>query len=593
MNYYELRKIVARIIPRMTRLSTPNRKAEKIREKGRKKNYSQFNLRESEWRKQERLLNTEEINSFLEISVRAPACPMPFNMDIWDGLKCIAEGQLVNSKRGYIPIEEIEVGDEVISYNEHTKILEWKLVEDRQNSIRSDMLELETENGSILLMTDDHPVYTNRGWVEAKDLNEDDELMVKIKSIRKFSKPTKVYDITVKDNHNFFAEGILVHNCPFGCIYCYADSFRASLYTSFFDNSKTMGFRHCNPDYYKKEMEKMNPLRKLSFDKKKELSGINKAYALEIPVRMGIRFEDFLRSEGREGVSLTMLQYLAEIEYPVMLNTKSDLVGTDPYVRALADNPAKTAVHMTAITSNEEVTKSLERGAPAYVKRLEAIKSMTQAGIRVVARIEPYLFLLTDDPDEVNQYAEDMWEAGVRNITFDTYSYTGKDQGIRQSFMNAGYDFDRIFMAGCDSQPLGSILLGKFMDLFREQGFKCSTFDIGNAPDNDDDICCEVGDWFEGGFSYGCTVMAARFIVQRKGEKTSWSDFETYVYKHGGFLTEDLRQEVKLLWNLEGNFAYSHSWARGLSPVGKDEDGLLWTYEDTKDYRETLIESLL
>jgi hypothetical protein len=250
---------------------------------------------------------------------------------------------------------------------------------------------------------------------------------------------------------------------------------------------------------------------------------------------------------------------------------------------------------MTAITTNEEITKRLERGAPAYKQRLEACRALTSAGVRVVARIEPYLFLLTDEPDDVSQYIEDMWEAGVRHITFDTYSYTGKDQGIRQSFINAGYDFDRIFLAGCDSQPLGSLLLGKFMELFREKGFKCSTFDIGNAPDNDQDICCEVGDWFTGGFSYGCTVMAARYVVQRyrtENLPTSWSDFEAWVDEHGGFLTPDLKREVKLLWNLGGNVAYSHRWARGLVPIGRDEDGLIWTFDNT-DYRETLINDLL
>lgn len=468
MNYWELRKLVARVIPRMTQLHSSHRKAKAVREKGRKKNYSQFNLRHNEWRKQERLLNTEEINSFLEISIRAAACPMPFNMDIWDGLVC-----------------------------------------------------------------------------------------------------------------------------PFACIYCYANAFRASLYTAFFDNSKTMGFRHCNPYYYKREMDGMLKYRQLSFEKKKQLSGINKAFALNIPVRMGIRFEDFLRSEKREGVSLVMLEYLKKIEYPVMINTKSDLIGTDSYVRALSENPAKAAVHLTAITSNENISKCLEPGAPTFAKRLEAIKNMTDADIRVVARIEPYLFLITDDPDDVKEYMEKMWNAGVRNITFDTYSYTALNPGIRQSFINAGFDFDRLYLAGCDSQLLGSLLLGKFMDLFRERGFSCSTFDMGNAPSNNQSICCEVGDWFEGGWNYGSTVMAARFIFNTPGEKKSWKDFEKYVDKRGGFLTDSLKQDVKELWNLGGNVAYSHSWAQGLTPCGRDENGLIWIYEKEKDNREILIQNIL
>lgn len=467
MNYWELRKIVSKIIPRMTQLYSSNRKSEAVKEKGRKKNYSQFNLRHDEWRKQERLLNTEEINSFLEISVRAAACPMPFNMDIWDGLFC-----------------------------------------------------------------------------------------------------------------------------NFGCKYCFANNFRASLYTAFFDNSKTMGLRHCNPDYYKSELDKMAKYRAMSAEAKSNLTGINKAFALEIPLRMGIRFEDFTRSEQKHGVSLTMLEYLRDIEYPLMLNSKSDLPGQGAYIKALADNKAKSAVHITMITSNEEITKKLEPGAPSYARRLEAIRNLTYAGVRAVPRIEPYLFLLTDDPDDVAKYMDDMWNAGARHITFDTYSYTANNSGIRQEFINEGYDYDRMFLAGADSQPLGSLLLGKFMELFRERGFSCSTFDIGNSPTNNQSICCEVEDWFDRGWNYGCTVMAARFIQKKKGRPVSWNSFVNYVDRHGGFLTEELKKEVHHLWNLEGNMAYSHRWSAGLVPCGRDEYGLLWRQENS-DYREKLIQEII
>lgn len=473
MDYYELRKLVSRIVPRMTQLSYTKPKGGGLHGNLRKKNYSQFNLRNNEWVKKERLLKTEQIDSFLEISVRAAACPMPFNMDVWDGLRC-----------------------------------------------------------------------------------------------------------------------------PFACVYCYADAFRDSLYSSFFDNSRNMGLRHCNPDFYKNEMDKMLKFRSYSMEKKEGLSGVNKAFSLEVPVRLGIQFEDFTRNELRKGVSLTMLKYLAEIEYPVMINTKSDIIGDDDYVRALADNPAKTAIHMTMISSRNDILKNLEPGAPSYEDRLRAMKNLVDEGVRVVARIEPFIFLLVDEEEDIRKYIEDIKSIGVENITFDTYSYTsiygsgGSD--IRGNFMEKGLDFDRIFTAGCESQPLGSILLGKFMELFRDEGISCSTFDMGNVPSNDQSVCCEVGDWFEGGFNYGCTVMAARYISKQKGKPVTWSDFARWVVSKGGFLTEDLRREVKELWNLSGTgIAYSHRWAAGLTPIGRDEDGLIWMYDRKSDYREKLIQEIL
>lgn len=36
----------------------------------------------------------------------------------------------------------------------------------------------------------------------------------KVKSIKRLGKE-KVYDLTVKDNHNFYCNGVLVHNCDY------------------------------------------------------------------------------------------------------------------------------------------------------------------------------------------------------------------------------------------------------------------------------------------------------------------------------------------------------------------------------------------
>ena len=200
---------------------------------------------------------------------------------------------------------------------------------------------------------------------------------------------------------------------------------------------------------------------------------------------------------------------------------------------------------------------------------------------------------MTDTPEDVGKYIEDMKRIGVKNITFDTYHYTANNPGIRQSFKNMGLDWERIFLIGCDSQAIGSLMLGEYMKLFRKEGFSCSTFDMGNQPDNDQTICCEVEDWFDkSGFNYGCTVVAARLVQQRGNIPSSWEVFKKYVISKGGFLSDDLEKQVHQLWNCQGNDAYSHSWSRGLRAVGTDEDGMIWKYEDT-DFRKDILENIL
>jgi len=468
VNYYDLRQAVAKVIPRSHRLLGDKKKIRAVKEKGRKSGYTEYKLSKQEWVKQERLLNADEVSSFIEVSCRAQACPMPLNIDIWDGLIC-----------------------------------------------------------------------------------------------------------------------------PYNCHYCFANAFRASLYTAFFDNSKTMGIRHCNPDKYVRELDKL--LTKYRHRDPHVVSDnpVAKAIAIEIPIRFGIRFEDFLRQEEKAGISLRMLKYLAKCEYPVMVNTKSALIGQDKYVHALSQNKGKSAVHITLISSNNKLLKALEPGAPTYEQRIEAMANLVAGGVRVVARIEPWMPFVNDDPEDTERYMKDLKRIGVKNLTFDTYSYSANNPGIAQSFRNMGMDWDRIFSIGCESQGFASVLLGSFMKLWQDKGFSCSTFDMGNVPANNQSICCEVGDWFETptGFNYGCTVMAARFIVEGKGEPRTWGDFCHYVNEHGGFLSESLKQEVHLLWDCLGKDAYSHAWSAGMKAVGQNSQGLIWSFSDS-DFRQELLKGV-
>lgn len=640
-DYYDLRREVARLVPRSLPLVRHGGDKQGIREKGRKKGYQEFKLPDGQWTNNQRLLKADEIGTFAEVSCRAAACPMPLNLDVYDSLKCPfgckycfpAGTKILMADGTEKVIERIRPGDRVMSFNPESLDIEPAGVVEKYKRQEDRLIELELEDGTMLRLTEEHPVFTRTGWVLAGNLTDQDEVLSwvlpffggglqwkKIKRVRRLKLGKRnVYNFGVLPNNTYLANRVCVHNC-------YADSFKGTLYTAFFDNSRTVGVRHCNPDHYKRELDKLMKYRgcplsslpggtaekeekrvaRVTASGKKfsgrggksgwqaykgsERAALIRAIATGIPMRLGIRFEDFTPVERKLGISLTLLRYLRDYGYPTMINTKSDLVGRDEYVEALSTNPGRAAVHVTLISSNNRLLKALEPGAPSYERRMWAMRQLAGAGVRVVARIEPFLVFLSDPPDEVERYMTDLWDAGVRHLTFDTYSWTAKNPGIRQSFFDLGLDWERLFLLGCDSQGLGSLLLGEFMKLWRERGFSCSTFDMGNVPDNDQAVCCEVGDWFQEGFNWGCTVMAARFIQSRGMTPTRWKDFDAWVRSKGDFLSEGLRSEVYQLWSFEGsNDAYSQGWSRGLQPAGADEDGVVWQYDNNSDFRKELL----
>ncbi|QCW99782.1 DUF5011 domain-containing protein [Aggregatimonas sangjinii] len=152
-------------------------------------------------------------------------------------VSCFVEGTKISMSDGSKKnIEDVDVGDRVLTYNTVTHRLEEGTVEELVTPIHLNFVELYFENGVMNTNTLDHPYYVNnKGWssmapqetkskygLEVKQLEEDDVVIFYddigltetrlVKSILK-SKEQKTYNLyRVSTNHNFFANGILVHN---------------------------------------------------------------------------------------------------------------------------------------------------------------------------------------------------------------------------------------------------------------------------------------------------------------------------------------------------------------------------------------------
>lgn len=141
------------------------------------------------------------------------------------GCKFCFEGETpISTPSGTKDIKDIKVGDIVYSYDfEKNSIVENKVEQTFTREYSDVFIIIELEDDSHLKMTENHPIYVkDYGWIEAKGLIEDMEVFIKertqikplrIKSIS-YSKETKtVYNFGCLPNNNYFANGILVHNC--------------------------------------------------------------------------------------------------------------------------------------------------------------------------------------------------------------------------------------------------------------------------------------------------------------------------------------------------------------------------------------------
>ena len=130
-------------------------------------------------------------------------------------------------------IEEVVVGDKVMTFDFTTneqvakEVLKVKVKEQEETFI------LETDTGVKVEATPDHPFHTeNKGWVAldidlCKTINGMDVLQLEVGDVlhtniekkaivtklEKTNSKKKVFNLEdIKDNHNFYVNGFLVHN---------------------------------------------------------------------------------------------------------------------------------------------------------------------------------------------------------------------------------------------------------------------------------------------------------------------------------------------------------------------------------------------
>ena len=152
----------------------------------------------------------------------ATGLPIPIKLK---GGECFAAGTLVITSSGLMPIEDIEVGDFVLSRDETTGEVTYKDVLEIYITPNMPIMKVdfEDEDGKIesLKVTGSHPFWVKaRGWTFAEELKEGDEVFtssggwVKVSAGTWLSEKQTVYNFNVNDFHTYFVGNseIWVHN---------------------------------------------------------------------------------------------------------------------------------------------------------------------------------------------------------------------------------------------------------------------------------------------------------------------------------------------------------------------------------------------
>ncbi len=134
---------------------------------------------------------------------------------------CFVAGTKITLEDGsHKNIEDITIGENILSYNEGTQLNEVSVVGDLQQHEEKNIVKLEFESDITITTTAEHPFFIlEKGWIKAKDLSLGDVALnvngskTIVKEIHHLEEYQTVYNLlSVAPHHNFYANNILVHN---------------------------------------------------------------------------------------------------------------------------------------------------------------------------------------------------------------------------------------------------------------------------------------------------------------------------------------------------------------------------------------------
>jgi superfamily II DNA or RNA helicase len=148
--------------------------------------------------------------------------------------ECFPAGTLVDD----MPIEAIDVGDEVFSFDHKEQTLEKRKVVRVFKQPMRPLVKVTLSDGTHLVCTEEHPifVYERSEYVACRNIGAGDHVVhmspvrkenrnlfefLRVDRIEVFEQGDRgenfgndfVYNLEVEGNNNYFADGILVHNC--------------------------------------------------------------------------------------------------------------------------------------------------------------------------------------------------------------------------------------------------------------------------------------------------------------------------------------------------------------------------------------------
>ena len=199
-----------------------------------------------------------------------------------------------------------------------------------------------------------------------------------------------LYDITTGTG-DFVADGVVSHNC-------------------FARNTHTYLDLDAGHDFDTKVVVKVNAGELV----RRELAAPRWSGA---HIAMGTNVDVYQRAEGRYRLMPPILEALRDFANPFSILTKGTLILRDLELLTQAAAVTRVGVSFSIGFLDERVWRSVESGTPSPRRRLDAVRTLTDAGFAVSVLMAPILPGLTDSDESIEETVAAIAAAGAATVT--------------------------------------------------------------------------------------------------------------------------------------------------------------------------------
>ena len=151
-------------------------------------------------------------------------------------------------------------------------------------------------------------------------------------------------------------------------------------------------------------------------------------------VAIGAATDPYQPAEGRYRLTRACLEALRDAANPFSLITRSPMIVRDVDVLAEAAARAEVGVVFSVPTLDDEVWRRTEPGTPPPRRRLAAVRTLVDAGVKAGVGMAPILPGISDSPAQLEQVVRAAREAGATSIWANVLHLR---PGTREHFLDA------------------------------------------------------------------------------------------------------------------------------------------------------------